>query len=277
MAKTFCGKDCDMCNAYIEHKCTGCKDDDKKGLHTDCGITECCWNKGHAACSTCTHLQGCTIVQRKDDMQEHRAQKQLELEQKKKDVVRKAPFMAKWLTALFWLLIAVNIIALTDLSVIKDISPVVSWYGERVLYICAFVEGVILLILSKEENRYQIAGFCTVAISVISFLMLVLPVNENILLQLGPGIISIIGMYYLYTGHSHVVRDANAELANQWTKLWKWTMIGLGGASVSILALFISSVIALLGILVFGIILVGTAVLQLVYLYRMAKLFQNIV
>jgi hypothetical protein len=95
----------------------------------------------------------------------------------------------------------------------------------------------------------------------------------TLLISIPAAIVTLIGDYHEYTGHSIVLSDVDYELSEKWSSLWVW-YIGMHGALLGSLMLVV--IAPVLGLLVtfgaaIGLIVIG--ILKLVYLYRTAKVF----
>lgn len=87
-------------------------------------------------------------------------------------------------------------------------------------------------------------------------------------------VVSLYGTYQEYQAHAEVLDGVDDDLAAKWRKLWKWEigfLLGAFGCVVIVLISYLLGVLAMLAVLI-GILVV--AVLKLIYLYRMAKIFR---
>lgn len=72
-----------------------------------------------------------------------------------------------------------------------------------------------------------------------------------------------------------MLREFDLEFSQKWLTLWKWYCVIIAGMIVSTLVVLISFLLAALLILAFTIGTAVIAIVQLVYLYKMAKLFRQ--
>ena len=68
----------------------------------------------------------------------------------------------------------------------------------------------------------------------------------------------------------------DAVLSEKWLKLWKWYVIVLVASFAGVLLIFLSAILGVLAMLFAAIAALVVGVLELVYLYRQAKLFESI-
>ena len=73
----------------------------------------------------------------------------------------------------------------------------------------------------------------------------------------------------------NLLREFDLEFSQKWLTLWKWYCVIIAGMIVSTLVVLISFLLAALLILAFTIGTAVIAIVQLVYLYKMAKLFRQ--
>lgn len=66
----ICGRMCDACTWKEQLDCPGCQDGPGRRFSGGCPIADCCREKGHTACVTCTFSTGCAL--RRRDMPQNR-------------------------------------------------------------------------------------------------------------------------------------------------------------------------------------------------------------
>lgn len=189
-----------------------------------------------------------------------------------------AAILGKWLWILFWLIIPTVIVGiLGNESIVGQDSPVYR-FGTMLSVVVGIVYGVVLLQMKGVEEKYRLAGLLSIASVVLSILLEIIHFEHPILVLLTgvPAIaLSLAAKYYEFYGHVAVLQDFDPEFSQKWKILWKWNCIIVVGMIVStLLALFVLFLAALL-ILAFAIAAVFIAIVELVYLYQMAKLFQQ--
>ena len=176
-----------------------------------------------------------------------------------------AEVLGKWLWILFWLIIP---------SAIAGILSNENLFGkESGVYI-----GVILLPMRGVEEKYRIAGIFSILAAVLSMGLEVIQVESPLMvlvIGLPTLILGLIAKYYEFHSHAAVLREFDLEFSQKWLTLWKWYCVTIVGMIVSALLVLISFFLAAILILVFTIGTVIIAIVQLVYLYKMAKLFRQ--
>ena len=193
-----------------------------------------------------------------------------------------AQFLSKWYKVLFWLVIpgiAANL--LTNENIVTEV-PALYWPGQILTVLYAVAYGWVLLQLAAENSRYRKAGIWLI----VSTILLVF---ADALANVGVGAaaislliglvavgLSIAGAYQEYQGHSEILSDVDAVLSEKWLKLWKWYVIVLVVSFAGMLLIFLSAILGVLAMLFAAIAALVLSVLELVYLYRQAKLFESI-
>lgn len=193
-----------------------------------------------------------------------------------------AQFLSKWYKVLFWLVIpgiAANL--LTNENIVAEV-PSLYWPGQILTVLYAVAYGWVLLQLAAENSRYRKAGIWLIVSTILS-------VFADVLSNVGLGAagisllvvfvavgISIAGAYQEYQGHSEILSEVDAVLSEKWLKLWKWYVIVLVASFAGVLLIFLSAILGVLAMLFAAIAALVVGVLELVYLYRQAKLFESI-
>lgn len=286
MAETYCGKTCADCAQKEQLTCPGCKAGPGRQVHGDCTIARCCRGKGHQECATCGFYANCNTVGGKYRMPEYRL-KAIEEEKNRLDaIVKRAPVLGKWLWILFWLIIPSAIASLMSQEVIVNSIPALLWPGQILSVTCNLVYSLILFRLASEEDRYRTAGICGLINVVISLALLWVSgdtaklttsgAGSVLLLSLPAAVLGFIGKYNEFTAHSVVLTGLNNTLAVKWSKLWKWYIATFVVMIGGVLLLLIIPFLGLLAVLAGAIALVVVSILQLVYLYKTAKIFRDV-
>lgn len=190
----------------------------------------------------------------------------------------RAPLLGKWLWVLFWLLIPNGLAAVMTHENVVQAFPALEAPGMVVEAAAQLTRAGILWKLSEVERRYRLAAVCTLG-SVLSVLLSLAGVREGEALWWLFAIpllaAQLVGIYAECSAHAAVLDGVDDVQAKKWRRLWKWEL----GLLVSLLGcLLLVVAVGLLGALVMLAVAVGlavTAVLQLVYLYRTAKLFRE--
>lgn len=272
MADTYCGKSCDECKFKEQLNCPGCKAGPGAPYYGDCELARCCREKGHEDCTTCTDHLYCTTLKRKKHMPEERIEKLAAKAEADARNAERAPFLGKWFTILFWLIIP-NIAA-SIMSSLADFIPILHLPGMILSIAVSVAYGAILLLLSRENDGYRIAGICyfaATALSVISDVFFADSIFIPIILSLLQLPLSIIYAYKEISSHAEVISGIDDELSEKWEKLFRLYVIALasmfGGLIIPIIGAFITIAAAIA--------LIVLSIRKLIYLYRTAQAFRE--
>ena len=104
----ICGRMCDACTWKEQLDCPGCQDGPGRRFSGGCPIADCCREKGHTACVTCTFSTGCAL--RRRDMPQNRLWAVEAERERRARLDRNAPVLAKWLWLLVWLVTPLSLI-----------------------------------------------------------------------------------------------------------------------------------------------------------------------
>ena len=191
----------------------------------------------------------------------------------------RAQVLGKWLWILFWLFVPSLIASIMGNEKISETAPEIYLIGQILSAVCSIAYGLVLLKASSEEDRYHTAGICMLVSAAVGFLSIIVFGGGEIptwmlLFSLPAAIVSLIGEYNEYCGHSAVLEDVDREFSAKWTSLWKWNicMIGvIGGSILAMIAPGLGLILMLCGSV--GAVIVH--ILKLTYLYRTAKMFRD--
>ena len=235
----ICGRMCDACTWKEQLDCPGCQDRPGRRFSGGCPIADCCREKGHTACVTCTFSTGCAL--RRRDMPQNRLWAVEAERERRARLDRNAPVLAKWLWLLFWLVTP---------SVFSNILTMDT--AAALCYLAGgIISGVLLLPAIPEGNWL--------------WWLLSLPVM----------VLELCAAYQEFYAHAEVLEELDPELAGKWRLLWKWWIGLLLGLFGCIFLALISAILGLLAILADAIGLLVVGIVKLVYLYRTAKLFRE--
>ena len=280
MAETWCGKHCSECSKKEELNCPGCKAGPGRSWPGDCEIAVCCRDKGHESCDTCTNSRFCGKRSRKDDMPERRLRKLAAEAEKRAEFARKAPFLGRWLSILFWMVIPSTVASLLGMNAMADVAPGVYRVGNYLTVACGLIYGLILLRLAKEYFGYRTAGVLRLVTAVASLLLVLVSsedavANWSLLISLPAMVVGLVGTYQEYMAHAAVLSGVDDCQAEKWRLLWKWKIgltLGIFGCLVVLLIFPLLGILAVFAALI-GILVVG--IVELVYLYRTAQAFRT--
>lgn len=280
MAETYCGKSCAECRQKEFLNCPGCKVGPGRRFDGDCELAKCCREKGHETCDTCGFNGGCATLRRHDQQPEYRKM-EIESAQKHKELLaNRAPFLGKWLSILFWLVVPGIIAGIMKNENVMKVSFGIYLTGQIMNAVCSLAYGAILLKLSAMEDRYHTAGIYALIRSGIGILLTIISgaataSTWSLIIALPATVLGMIGEYYEYNAHSSVLLGADDKLSEKWSTLWKWYLRCTLGLIGSVLLTLITPI---LGVILFVVALIGTIIVsiaKLVYLYRTAKAFRE--
>lgn len=278
MSETYCGKSCLECTYKEELNCPGCMAGPGKRYYGDCSLAKCCADKGHLTCETCQNSGHCGTYRNRTDMPEQRIKRREAEFAERKRLAQRAPILGKWLSVLFWLVIPSTVASLMTNENIVSAVPALFIPGIILQAATVLVYTFVLLQLGKLEERYQTAALCGLISSGVTILLNLFTGGENagwtLLITIPASIVSMAAKYNEFNAHSEVLVGVDSDLCYQWSLLWKW-YIGCYAAILG--SVLLVAIAALLGVLVMlaaaiGIIVVG--ILEMVYLYKTAKLFR---
>ncbi|MBQ8143940.1 MAG: hypothetical protein IJ042_03990, partial [Butyricicoccus sp.] len=112
MSEAYCGKNCETCAQREALGCAGCGGGYFSPRRDECAIADCCREKAHDTCATCTAQDRCFKLDARDGMAQQRLAKKHADEARHVHHVQIAPVFAKWLWVLFWSMIAAQICAI---------------------------------------------------------------------------------------------------------------------------------------------------------------------
>lgn len=265
MSNPYCGKNCESCPQKEQKLCPGCRQGPGRSWSGDCEIAVCCRDKGHETCDTCTNNRYCGKRSRRDGMIDRREQKAAEQAAQRAELARKAPFLYKWLSILFWLVIPATVASLLGMEAMADAAPGVYLVGKYLTVVCSVAYGLVLLRLAKENRTYQTAGVLRLVAAAASLLLVLLPVaNWTVIISLPAAVAGLVAAYHEYMAHAGVLRGVDDDRAEKWRLLWKWRLALLIAPFASIVVILIFQ---LLGVLVLVAALIGNLVIGIVELY----------
>ena len=274
----LCGRACDTCTWRDPLDCPGCQTGPGRPYSGDCGIADCCLKKGHADCSSCTYISCCHLRCQREDMPRRRLRELEERQQRQDWLDRNAPVLAKWLWLLFWLVIPRTLAETLTLDEVASSFPAAGTVGEVLGALASLAYGAFLWQLRTVGGRYRTAALCSLAGSAGSAVILFAVPEESGLwwaLSLPAAVLELVSVYQECNAHADVLEGLDDRLAGKWRLLWRWKIGLLLGIFGSVLLMLLSVLLSLLVMLAIAVGAIVVAVLQLVYLYRTAKLFRQ--
>lgn len=189
-----------------------------------------------------------------------------------------AEILGKWLWILFWLIIPSAIAGILSNENLFGKESGVYIFGTLLSMVVGILYGMILLPMRGVEEKYRIAGIFSILAAVLSMGLDVIQVESPLMvlvIGLPTLILGLVAKYYEFHSHGAVLREFDLEFSQKWLTLWKWYCVVIVGMIVSTLFVFVSILLAAIFILVFTIAVAVISIVQLVYLYKMAKLFRQ--
>lgn len=279
MQETYCGNVCEECLFREKLQCPGCKNGPGKAWRSECELAKCCSEKGHQACTTCSFRTSCGKLWGRKDEPERRLRRREAEQERRKRMAEKAQLLGKWLWILFWLVIPSNIAGIMTNETVAGLWPELNLPGQILQLAVLLIYGGILMKISCQEERYRNAGICCFLSAGANVLLTVMSVRVapgwTLAVSIPAMILSLVGEYNEYGAHAEVTRDVDSDLSEKWTRLWKWYIRMYLGLFISIVIVWISSILGLLLALAALIGIFVVSVLKLVYLYRSAKRFRE--
>ena len=140
----ICGRMCDACTWKEQLDCPGCQDGPGRRFSGGCPIADCCREKGHTACVTCTFSTGCAL--RRRDMPQNRLWAVEAERERRARLDRNAPVLAKWLWLLFWLVIPSVFSNILTMDTVAGAFPTAGVVGNVLAFLISLAYGVLLYI-----------------------------------------------------------------------------------------------------------------------------------
>ncbi len=276
---TYCGKNCDDCT-YRKSPfffCAACESGPENTINGDCKLACCCREKGHKTCETCGFKSNCDIWLNKENIPKQRMENYIRKIERQEVLKRRAPFMARWLTVLLWLMLLRFIGSFLANAV--DTIPNVQWIGGMLKQLCLLVQAVIFLHMSKENKLYKAAGvlgLTDVALYVVVTGFGLVNFGFGRFLGILELLIVLFSKKYEYQAHAELILPIDQKLSEQWDMVWKWRMY----STIAVyFATRLMKTIPLLGFLLFLAAAIGMAVSivkNVICLRRTIKAFRKI-
>ena len=280
MAQNYCGKNCDNCAEKDVLGCPGCKVGPGNIIGTECELARCCISKGQAECADCEFCSDCYTLEHKDQFLQQRfviAEKE-----KKRDEMlsQNAPALARWLNVAFWLIIPSLLASILSNESFFGSDSIIPAFGNMLSAICSIIYSLVLLRLGFIEKRYKFAALCVLAGALISSVTNYMFSGREVpiwamAISIPTTILSFVGEYFTFLGHSAILADVNNKMSTRWSTLWKWYF---GSCVARYGGVLLTYVIPSLGVMVINAGDIGTVItrlLNLMYLHRTVKCFRS--
>ena len=129
------------------------------------------------------------------------------------------------------------------------------------------------------DHHYRTSGICCLIAAATGIVVTLATGGEavvwTLVLTFPAMVVSMVGEYHEYTGHSEVISYYDHQMAGNWSDLWKW-YIGVHIALLGgIVFMMIVPILGALVTIVAAIALAVVAILKLIYLYRSAKIYRE--
>lgn len=277
MAETYCGKTCAACSMKEKLSCPGCKAGPGMPIGGSCELARCARSRGRTACESCDFQPRCDKLRSRDQIPEQRRlQAQIE-EARLAEIAKRAPVLKRWLWVLFWLVVPNTLASIMTNTTVANWVPALYMPGLVLGASCTVAYGVVLLLLSGQNEHYRTAGICRLICGVINLLSVFTQnsVPIALLLSVAAAIAAVIGTYQEFTAHSAVLTGADNALSDLWASLWKWYIGSIVAMIGSVVLTLIIPVLGMLVLLAASIACLIVGIVNLVFLYNTAKVFSG--
>ena len=278
MAENYCGKNCEACGFKEQLNCSGCKTGPGRAFGGDCELANCCRERGHDTCGTCTQNNWCSKQQNVKTLAESRFQRQEWERAKREKLEKNVPILAKWLTIIFWLNIIAFIPGLMSNDLTKGLSAL-HQTGRVISLGFSLAIAAIYLAMGKVNRRYRVVAACAAVTVIVTFIQNLVTGGETpiwtLLISLPMAGLGLVYRYQLYSANSEVLVPVEYTLSEKWMRLWKW-FVRLTVALIA--SILVALIFPIVGLLLAAVAAIGTAVIsivELVYLYRMMCAFRT--
>ena len=229
MRVNACGKDCAACGEYLAEKCTGCGEE----TTVLCAIARCAEKKCFDKCTECWKNDDCKKLLQRDNMPASRREDLRYAAQRRVWAQENAKLLRLWLTVLgvlavprgFALLLSLPTEALLPGGV--QMSPQLSAPQTKLLLaVCHVLYGVVLLLLSRPQEKYRMAGLCILLSGAVVAAQPYLDGGAALALAAVYLLLSFVGEYYECAAHADTALGIDRALAENWGRIWKWVVVG---------------------------------------------------
>ena len=229
MRENACGKDCAACGEYLAEKCTGCGEE----TTVLCAIARCAEKKCFDKCTECWKNDGCKKLLQRDNMPASRREDLRYAAQRRVWAQENAKLLRLWLTVLgvlavprgFALLLSLPTEALLPGGV--QMSPQLAAPQMKLLLaVCHVLYGVVLLLLSRPQEKYRMAGLCILLSGAVVAAQPYLGGGLTLALSVLYLLLCFVGEYYECAAHADTALGIDRALAENWGRIWIWVVVG---------------------------------------------------
>lgn len=280
MAQNYCGKNCDNCAEKDLLGCPGCKVGPGNMIGTECELARCCISKGQEECTACEFCGDCYTLERKDQFLQQRLAAAEKERSRDKMLSQNAPALARWLNVAFWLIIPSFLASILSNESFFGSDSIIPAFGQLLNSTCTIIYSLVLLRIGFIEKRYKFAALCVLVGALISSVTNYMFSGKEVpmwamAISIPTTVLSFVGEYFTFTGHSAVLTDVNNVMATKWSTLWKWY---LGSCVAHYAGVLLTFAIPALGVMLIKAGDIGTIItrlLNLLYLQKTVKYFRT--
>lgn len=272
----YCGKDCASCGWKERLRCAGCEEGLGRRFSGPCEIAACCREKGHRRCDTCGHVSGCPRWAGREEVPARELRRREAERARQETLAEQAPILGKWLWLLFWLVVPREAGGLLA-AVLGRFVPWMNGLGTALVLGCALASSFFFWKLGPVRREYRAAALCQTAVIALNLPRQLLSEGHPALTVIGLAIIGL-GLYRdyrAYSAHAQALGGVDDGLAEKWRRLWKYTVWDMCGMAASLLLLLMSPALGLLLVIICSLGLLVLAALEMVCLWRTARVFRE--
>lgn len=231
MRANACGKDCAACGEYLAEKCSGCGEETTALCTISCCAEKKCFDK----CTECWKNDDCKKLPQKDKMPIMRREALRYAAERRIWAQQNAKTLRLWLTVLAALAILRGVALLLSLPVEALVpggvrmSPVLfAPQTKLAVAVCHVVYGVVLMMLSRLQEKYRFAGICIVLSGVVTAAQAYLGQGKPLTLAVSVVylLLCFAGEYYECAAHADTALGIDSAVAENWGRIWKWIVGG---------------------------------------------------
>ena len=268
MSESYCLKSCAECG-----QCGGCR---SGSYALRCGIAQCCKEKSHESCESCTRQSGCTVRLGRIRM----PQQLYEEDRRESELLQKhradAAVLGRWTSVVFWCLIVMNAFSL--IGFLEKFLPVLRWV--ELIGSAALVLGASygMLQMQSVDQGFRTAAIWEFVLYAVSLLNGELMDQESALLtilRLGLGTAGFVVTRIKLRAFRDALCGISRQMSVKWEKQWDLYKVALyitlGGLAVSL----ILGILGLLAVVVGAFMIVFLDIREYVYLYQTQRVCRD--
>lgn len=271
MRVNACGKDCAACGEYLAENCCGCGEE----TTALCAIARCAEKKCFDKCTECWKNDGCKTLSKKDEIPTLRRETLRYAAERRIWAQENARLLRMCLTILGVLALPRGAALLLSLPVEAllpggvQMSPhLAAPQMKLLLSVCHVLYGAVLLVLSRLQEKYRIAGLCVLLSGAAVAAQPYLGGKAALGLSVVYLLLCFVGEYGECAAHADTALGFDRALAENWSRIWQWVVVGQGVLMAAWLLL--PYVLPLAGMTMVALLIV----LPRVYLRKVSRLWQ---